>query len=157
MSAKTGWRARAIALFSDAGGPWGNRGNAGSNGGGAGGNGPRNPWNAPPGGGGKPRGPSPFDDLSRQLRDRFGGNGGGGSSWPMIRLVGGVVLGLWVVFTSFHAIAPQERAIVTIFGASHNYYAVALIGLGLLAMAGVCLCFCRDCACMGKKQDRLVV
>lgn len=134
MSAKTGWRARAIALFSDAGGPWGNRGNGGSNGGGAGGNGPRNPWNAPPGGGGKPRGPSPFDDLSRQLRDRFGGNGGGGSSWPMIRLVGGVVVGLWILFTSFHAIAPQERAIVTIFGA---YSRTLESGIGLTLPAPI--------------------
>jgi hypothetical protein len=45
-------------------------------------------------------------------------------------------------------------SIVTIFGASHQYYAVALIGLGLLAMAVVCLRFCSDCVCMRKKQDR---
>ena len=46
-------------------------------------------------------------------------------------------------------------SITSVFGASHNYYAVALIGLGLLAMAVVCLHFCRDCVCMRKKQDRL--
>ena len=134
MSAKTGWRARAIALLSDAGGPWGNRGNGASNGGGSGGNGPRNPWNAPPGGGGRPRGPSPLDDLSRQLRDRFGGNGDGGSSWPMIRLVGGVVLGLWILFTSFHSIAPQERGIVTTFGA---YSRTLESGIGLTLPAPI--------------------
>jgi hypothetical protein len=46
-------------------------------------------------------------------------------------------------------------SITSVFGASHNYYAVALIGLGLLAMAGICLCFCGDCVCLRKKQDRL--
>ena len=117
MSAKTGWKARAIALLNDAGGPWGNRGGGGSNGGGSGGNGPRNPWSAPPGGGGGgPRGPSAMDEFARRMRGQFGG-GGGGSPWPMIRLGGAAVLGLWVVFTSFHAIAPQERGIVTTFGA----------------------------------------
>ena len=46
-------------------------------------------------------------------------------------------------------------SITSVFGASHNYHAVALIGLGLLAMAGICLCFCGDCVCLRKKQDRL--
>lgn len=58
-------------------------------------------------------------------------------------IIGIVGLGLGVV------------SIVTIFGASHNYYAVALIGLGLLAMAVVCLRFCSDCFCQRRKQDRL--
>ena len=58
-------------------------------------------------------------------------------------IIGLVGLGLGVV------------SIVTIFGASHNYYAVALIGLGLLAMAVVCLRVCGDCICSRKKQDRL--
>jgi hypothetical protein len=61
-----------------------------------------------------------------------------------INLIIGIVgLGLGVV------------SIVTIFGASHHYYAVALIGLGLLAMAVVCLRFCTDCFCQRQKQDRL--
>lgn len=48
-------------------------------------------------------------------------------------------------------------SIMSVFGASHNYYAVALIGLGLLAMASVCLCFCGNCVCMSRKQNRLAV
>lgn len=46
-------------------------------------------------------------------------------------------------------------SITSVFGASHNYYTVALFGLGLIALAGICLCFCGDCVCMRKKQDRL--
>lgn len=48
-------------------------------------------------------------------------------------------------------------AITSVISAAHNYLAVAFIGLGLLAMAGICLCFCGDCICMRKKQDRLAV
>ena len=47
-------------------------------------------------------------------------------------------------------------AIMSYFGASHNY-AVVLVGLSVLAMAGICLCFCGDCVCMRKKQNRLAV
>ena len=46
-------------------------------------------------------------------------------------------------------------SIVNVFGASHNYYAVALIGLGLVALAGVCLYVCGDCVCCKRKQNRL--
>ena len=74
MSKTTGWRARAIALMTETGGPWGNRGGGGSGGGGSGGNGPKNPWSLPPGGG-RPGGggPSPMDEITRRLRNQFGG------------------------------------------------------------------------------------
>ena len=135
MSAKTGWKARAIALFADVGGPWGNRGGGGQNGGGSGGNGPRNPWNLPPGGGGgRPRGPSVLDELARRMRQQMGGNGDGGSSWPMVRLAGAVIVGLWVLFTSFHAIGPQERGVVTVFGA---YSRTLESGIGLTLPAPI--------------------
>ncbi len=134
MSAKTGWKARAIALLSDVGGPWGNRGSGGSNGGGSGGNGPRNPWSAPPGGGGRPRGPSPFDELARRLQRRMGGNGDGGTPWPMLRLAGAIILGLWILLTSFHAIGPQERGVVTFFGA---YSRTLESGIGLTLPAPI--------------------
>lgn len=135
MSGKTGWKARAIALFNEAGGPWGSRGGGNSNGGGSGGNGPRNPWSAPPGGGGggRPRGPNPMEDLSRRLRDQFGG-GNGGTPWPMIRLAAAVILGLWIIFTSFHAIGPQERGVVTFFGA---YSRTLESGVGLTLPAPI--------------------
>jgi membrane protease subunit HflK len=77
----------------------------------------------PPGGGGGgkprgPRGPSALDELLRRLRDQFGGGGGdGGLPWPMIRIGGAAVIAVWVLMTSFHAVGPQERAVVTTFGA----------------------------------------
>ena len=131
MSAQTGWKARAIALLTDAGGPWGNRGGGSS---GGGGNGPRNPWSAPPGGGDRPRGPSGLEVLLRRLIQRFGGNGDGGSPWPLIRLGAGIVVGLWVLLTSIHSIAPQERGIVTTFGA---YSRTLESGIGLTLPAPI--------------------
>ncbi len=124
MSEKTGWVARGRVLLADAGGPWGKRGGGESGGGGSGGDGgggPRNPWNLPPGGGGGrprgPRGPSAMDELMRRLRDQFGGGGDGGVPWPMIRLGAAIIIGVWILLTSFHAVGPQERAVVTTFGA----------------------------------------
>ena len=134
MSKTTGWRARAIALMTETGGPWGNRGGGGSGGGGSGGNGPKNPWSLPPSGG-RPGGggPSPMDEITRRLRNQFGG-GGGGTPWPMIRLAGAAILGLWIMFTSVHAIAPQERGVVTFFGA---YSRTLNSGIGLTLPAPI--------------------
>jgi membrane protease subunit HflK len=117
MDKVSGWRARAGALFNE-GGPWGGRGK-GSGGGDSGGGGPRNPWNQPPGGG-KPRGPrgtSALDQLAQQLRGRFGGQmPGGGNGASMIRLGAIAVAALWIVFTSFHRIEPQEEGVIMRFG-----------------------------------------
>lgn len=134
MSAQTGWKARAIALLTEAGGPWGNRG-GGSSGGGGSGNGPRNPWSGPPGGGGgRSRGPSGLETLLQRFGQRFGGDGEGGGPWPMIRLGLGIVIGLWVLMTSIHSIAPQERGIVTTFGA---YSRTLESGIGLTLPAPI--------------------
>jgi modulator of FtsH protease HflK len=116
MREKTGWIARAGALLNE-GGPWGGKGNGGGSGGGSGG-GPRNPWNLPPGGG-RPRGPrgnSAVDELSQRLRDQFGGNFSGGNGGAVIRYAIIAVFLIWILFTSFHRIGPQEEGIVTIFG-----------------------------------------
>lgn len=117
MEKVSGWRARAGALFNE-GGPWGGRGK-GSGGGDSGGGPPRNPWNQPPGGG-KPRGPrgaSALDQLAQQLRGRFGGQTpGGGNSASLIRLGAIILVSLWVVFTSFHRIEPQEEGVIMRFG-----------------------------------------
>lgn len=64
----------------------------------------------------------------------MGGNGDGGSSWPMVRLAGAVIVGLWVLFTSFHAIGPQERGVVTVFGA---YSRTLESGIGLTLPAPI--------------------
>ena len=137
MNEKIGWRAHAIALFNDRG-PWGgksgggsggNGGNGGGSNGGGGGDGPRNPWSQPPGGG-KPRGPnrnSALDEMMKKMRgltNNGGGGGGGGfgrgfgagPSGPVIRLAVGAVAALWIVFTSFHQIGPQQSGVITRFG-----------------------------------------
>jgi membrane protease subunit HflK len=101
------------------GGPWGPSGGGGSGGGDEGG-GPRSPWGQPP----RKRRPagsagnvSSLDDFLKKSRERFGGrfpNQDGRPYWLYGLLV--FVL-LWVVFTMFHRIGPQERGVVTLFGA----------------------------------------
>lgn len=106
-----------IAMLNE-NGPWGSGGKSGGGSGGGGkggGNGPRNPWNFPPEGGKGGRGPSALDQLLNQTRGRFGGQLPHGSP----RIWGYAVLGLlalWVLFTSFHQIGPQERGVVTQLG-----------------------------------------
>ncbi|MFM9979148.1 MAG: FtsH protease activity modulator HflK [Sphingomonadaceae bacterium] len=131
MTANGMWRA-AIAAMLNENSPWGGRGGGKSGGGGSGGGnngggggngggdgkGPRNPWNFPPDGGkgGRP-GPSALDQFLNQAKGRFGGqmptNGPSPKLWGYAAL--GVVA-LWVAFTSFHQIAPQERGVVTRLG-----------------------------------------
>lgn len=104
--------------------PWGgNAGGGGNNNGGD--DGPRNPWQMPPGGKRGRPGPSALDEFLKRARTGGPGGGGGGfggglpggaaprSLWALG--VGLLVLG-WLVFTSFHSISPQERAVVTFFG-----------------------------------------
>ncbi len=82
--------------------------------------GPRNPWEPTVVEGGKrQRGPS-LEDL---LRRTGGGKGGGFSGmpkradgkswWPII--VGGFVA-LWLVWTSFHRLGPEQEGVVTFVG-----------------------------------------
>jgi modulator of FtsH protease HflK len=129
-----GWLNKAGNLQNEAPkSPWGS-GSGGSNGGGGGsgdgkggsggGSGPRNPWSFPPegrrprsggGGGGNGGGNGPFDDLMRRM-----GSGGGlpvppGGAKLWLFVVAGLLL-LWVIFTSFHAISPRERGVVTTLG-----------------------------------------
>ena len=115
MERKTGWLARAGALLND-NGPWGGKGDGGSGGGSGGG--PRNPWSQPPGGG-KPRGPrgnSAVDELSKRLRDQFGGNFPGGLNGSFIRYGLIALILLWIALSSFHRIGPQQEGVITRFG-----------------------------------------
>ncbi|MBN2972681.1 FtsH protease activity modulator HflK [Roseomonas aeriglobus] len=105
--------------------PSGGDGNGGK-GSGGGNDGPRNPWSFPPEGRRpRPGGPSALDELLK--RAKTGGGGGGGFSGggfpggglPAKRLwaIGvGVIAAIWLVFTSFQQIGPQERGVVTFFG-----------------------------------------
>ena len=142
MSIFEGFSARRRALFADIKGPWGpgtGNGGKGFGGKGTGGKGPSaeeppvppaGPWGDPPKRGARPpvTGPSTvssLDDFLRKNRDRFGGSGGGGgggrTSMPsadpkiIVWAIAGFVL-LWLLFTSFHRIAPGERGVVTLFG-----------------------------------------
>jgi membrane protease subunit HflK len=124
------WLQRFTILQSDnPKGPWGGGGpdKGGSGGGSGGGNedGPRNPWSVPPAGRPRGAGPSALDEFLR--RARGGGNGGsGGGGRPRIPgtpssrslwLLGtGLIVIVWVGFTSIHPIAPQQRGVVTYFG-----------------------------------------
>ena len=124
MNIFPGLGARARALFADKKGPWGPSGGdeppadpPGKGGG---------PWNEPP----RRRRPEPpvfgnvtsLDEFLRKGRARFGGGGGGGGGftsgpsrpfymWALIGLVGA-----WLVFTTIHRVAPEERGVVTQLG-----------------------------------------
>ena len=142
MNIMKGWGSRPRISFADIKGPWGS-GGKGSGGAGPG-NGPTNgsgdddpsdapkgPWGQPPKRGSRPvsTGPSSvssLDDFLRKNRDRFNGSGGGGGGGGSTGLpaadpkiifwgIAGFVL-LWLVFTSTHRVAPEERGVVTRFG-----------------------------------------
>lgn len=90
-----------------------------------GGNGPRNPWLPPSSGDGR-RGQT-LEDLFRRRGGGGGGNGGrggpgfrlperpGGGSWAPVAI--GIVALLWLGATMVHRVAPQEKGVVTTFGA----------------------------------------
>ncbi|NUT00463.1 MAG: FtsH protease activity modulator HflK [Sphingomonas sp.] len=111
---------RARALFSDIKGPWGSPGGGEpDDGGDSKGSGP---WGETPKrrrSGGTPRQVTSLDEFLRKGRERFGGNGGGLPGAPNRSLVTWAILGiigLWLIFTSFHVIAPGESGVVTRFG-----------------------------------------
>ena len=125
MSMFWGLGARARGLFADNKGPWGPTGGDGddppSSEGGSGG-----PWGEPPKRGRRSSTPPPgnvasFEDFLKRSRARFG-DGGGGVGFPgrpdrsiFIWALLAVVL-LWLLFTTMHRIAPEERGVVTQFG-----------------------------------------
>ena len=120
MISLSGLGPRARALFSDIKGPWGPAGDEPEGednppGGG--------PWGDTPkrrkGGGTAPRSMTSLDELLRKSRARFGGGGGGLPGRPSGSLIAWGIAGaalLWILFTSFHLVAPGERGVVTLFG-----------------------------------------
>jgi membrane protease subunit HflK len=145
MSIFDGMGARSRALFADIKGPWGSGtgsggkgfGGKGTGGRGGGGDGPdepsvpKGPWGEPPKRGARPPSTGPatvssLDDFLRKNRNRFGGSGGGGGSSGrptlpsadpkiIVWAIAGFIL-LWLLFTTVHRIAPEERGVVTRFG-----------------------------------------
>ena len=102
-------------------GPWGQGDDAN---GGANGGGPRNPWSLPPGARKTGAKPTALDEFLRKARGGGGGGNGGGLGGlpgaPNARalwLIGaGIILLVWILYTSIHPIAPQERGVVTYLG-----------------------------------------
>lgn len=105
--------------------PWGGKpGSGDGNKGGPGNDGPRNPWQFPPEAK-RPRagGPSALDELLKRAKRGGGSGGGAGGGLPggiggtRLWLIGAaVIVAIWLVFTSFQQIGPQERGVVTFFG-----------------------------------------
>jgi membrane protease subunit HflK len=105
--------------------PWQNNdgGSGGPWGGGGGGGAPKNPWGSGGGnrggGGSGGRGPGPdFEEFVRRSQERLraslpGGAGGMRAPWLLIALV---IVGLWILFTSFYRVDAAERGVVTRFG-----------------------------------------
>jgi membrane protease subunit HflK len=123
MNMTPGWAARARGFFADNQGPWGSGGGAspppasGSEGPGPG---PSSPWGSP--GTSRPRsGGASVTSLEEFLtrgRARFGGSRGGARPPSKSLIAWGLVafVLLWLLFTSFHRIAPEERGVVTQVG-----------------------------------------
>ncbi len=119
MTTRPAWLQRLSILMTDKPkSPWGGSGDDND--------GPRNPWSVPPGTN-RARGnrPTALDEFIRRARGTGGGGGGGGgfTGFPRgnggraIWLIGaGLIVGLWLVFTSIHQIAPQQRGVVAYFG-----------------------------------------
>jgi len=138
MAKLSGWIARAPGLWGVlsnenkgpqspwGGGKGGNDGGDAGKGGGSGddaGGGPRNPWAFPPEGKRGGRGSvTSLDDFLKRAR-RGGGGGGSGGGFPgglpgKPVIIGGIAILflLWIAFTSFHVIAPEQRGVVAFFG-----------------------------------------
>ncbi|MDT9599072.1 FtsH protease activity modulator HflK [Sphingosinicella sp. GR2756] len=93
-------------------GPWGG-GSGGDDGG------PRSPWSQPP----RKRRPgsvggnvTSLDDFLKKSRDRFGGSFPTGNGRPYWLYGLGIFLLLWLIFTSFHRIGPQQAGVITRLG-----------------------------------------
>ena len=139
MAKLIGWIARAPGLWGVLSNenkgpqsPWGggkggndggDAGKGGSSGGGDDAGGPRNPWAFPPEGKRGGRGSvTSLDDFLKRAR-RGGGGGGRGGGFPggvpgKPVIIGGIAILflLWIAFTSFHVIAPEQRGVVAFFG-----------------------------------------
>ena len=138
MAKLSGWIARAPGLWGVlsnenkgpqspwGGGKGGNDGGDAGKGGGSGGDdaggGPRNPWAFPPEGKRGGRGSvTSLDDFLKRARRGGGGGGRGGfpggvPGKPVIFGAIAILFLLWIAFTSFHVIAPEQRGVVAFFG-----------------------------------------
>jgi membrane protease subunit HflK len=119
MSIFSGLGGRARGLFNDTKGPWGPKDS---------GDEPVEPSRSPWGDGPKRRKGTPqsaganissLDEFLRKSRARWS-PGGGMPGRPNASLIMWGAIGLaalWLIFTSFHVIAPEQRGVITRFGA----------------------------------------
>jgi modulator of FtsH protease HflK len=125
MDILSGWGGRVRGLFTDTKGPWGQGSGDGGGDSPAPDDGGNGPWGEPAKRGRRTglggANVSALDELLRRSRARFGGGGGGGGfpgrpdrSLIVWALIGFVLI--WLVFTSTHSIASNERGVVTQFG-----------------------------------------
>lgn len=122
MTILSRWLRRPLAssgiLRADNGSPWGDGGGEDSK------SGPRNPWAVPPGGRKPAAKPTALDEFLKRTRmPGGGGTDGGGPRLPggadarTLWAIGlGLIVLVWLLWTSFHLIGPQQRAVVTYFG-----------------------------------------
>jgi modulator of FtsH protease HflK len=122
MSRFFGWGRRPGAVFNEnRGGPWGPSGGGDGGDGSGDGGGPRNPWSQPPR---RRRNPAAggvgnvtsLDEFIRKSRERFGGRFPHQEGRPYWLYGLAIFLLLWVFWTSFWRIGPQEKGVVTLFG-----------------------------------------
>ena len=116
MSIIPGLAARARGLFNDNKGPWGSSGD-----GDGGGEPPQpgGPWSEAPRkrrGDGSQSNITSLDEFIRRGRSRFGGGLPGRPNNSVIRWALLAIALVWLIWTSFHQIAPEERGVVTQFG-----------------------------------------
>jgi len=119
------WRRLPFLMSDKPKSPWGDASGGDEDGDSNDGAGPRNPWAQPPGGqrGRAPRA-SGLEELLKRARGGGSGGGGGGNfrlpgggSARSIWLAGaGLLVLLWILFTSIHIVGPQDRGVVTFFG-----------------------------------------
>jgi membrane protease subunit HflK len=135
MSIFSGLRGIPRGLFADTKGPWGPSGGGDEPPPSDTPGGPSGPWGEPPRRGSRPKLVSggetvSLDEFIRRRFDRFGGGGGGlpGRSGSLILWAFVALVVLWLLFTSFHSIAPGQRGVVTRFG---RYSSTLGPGIGL--------------------------
>ena len=130
MSIFSGLGGRGRGLFSDTNGPWGPKSNGDEPP-----EQPRSPWgDGGKGAKGQSQQPgasiSSIDDFLRKSRARWSPGGGlPGRPNSSLFIWGAVALVVaWLLFTSFHIIAPEQRGVVTMFG---RYVRTLEPGVGL--------------------------
>ncbi len=128
MSIFSGLGALGRGLFSDNKGPWGQSPGGSGDGPPEPPNGGNGPWGEPaPKRRRRTAGPvgnnvSSLDEWLQRSRQRFGGGGGIGGGLPspasgkFIKYAILAFILLWLLFTTMHRIAPEERGVVTQFG-----------------------------------------